>query len=492
MEKQKKPGVYVNVYRQLGFIRGVISQHNSCPHNKCQNGGRCLDGFHGYECVCSGRFNGQFCEKENKNYNDPNECEMGHHDCHEHATCINTSDGFQCKCDIGFYGNGKTYCLEVNECQIGFHNCHANADCINTDGSFECSCKNGYFGDGNVCDDVNECQDGSHTCHENDLCFNEIGDFKCVQDTDSFKMLIFDPTKGDPVELTWDITTGVETKVNSLLRKPKKSLSTSRFMCSFKLQNRMYLIGGSRMPRNQFIIGERMIRELTPLPFNFDDGRCISVSNSYTLTCAAENHERSCWLFNGSFYRRVGMTSSGHYRGALATVNYNGQDTALIISGLQCGGKNCTGSISTEIFQPGRDHWNRVSEYQEFTKFSLFTAVSMNSQVYLFGGYQGVHKSNNVYVMTDFLWRRSRLNMKFRRVSHHSFSHGNKIFHVGGAGTKLPVECWEFTPGNSTEEVDIAIHQSAETMHYWYPYANSFILPEENDHVKEVKNLNHE
>ena len=66
---------------------------------------------------------------------------------------------------------------------------------------------------------------------------------------------------------------------------------------------------------------------------------------------------------------------------------------------------------------------------------------------------------------------------------------GNKIFHVGGAGNKLPVECWEFTPGNSTEEVEIAIHQSTETMHYWYPYANSFILPEENDQVKDLKNL---
>ena len=118
------------------------------------------------------------------------------------------------------------------------------------------------------------------------------------------------------------------------------------------------------------------------------------------------------------------MTSSGHYRGAMAAVNNHGQDTAVIISGLQCGGKNCTDSTITEIFQPGRDHWNKVSEYQEFEKFSLFTAVSMNSQVYVFGGYQGVHKSDNVYVMTDFLWRRSRLNMKFRRVSHHSFAHG--------------------------------------------------------------------
>ena len=73
-------------------------------------------------------------------------------------------------CDIGFYGNGKTYCLEVNEREIGFHNCHANADCLNTDGSFECSCKDGYEGDGNVCDDVNECQGwGYHNLRQNFL-----------------------------------------------------------------------------------------------------------------------------------------------------------------------------------------------------------------------------------------------------------------------------------------------------------------------------------
>ena len=101
----------------------------------------------------------------------------------------------------------------------------------------------------------NPSQDGSHTCEENELCFNGSGDFNCVKDNDNLKLLIFDPSKGNPVELTWDITSGAENKVNSLLRKPKKSLSTSRFMCSFKLQNRMYLIGGSRMPRNQFIIG---------------------------------------------------------------------------------------------------------------------------------------------------------------------------------------------------------------------------------------------
>ena len=52
---------------------------------------------------------------------------------------------------------------------------------------------------------------------------------------------------------------------------------------------------------------------------------------------------------------------------------------------------------------------------------------------------------------------------------------------MGGAGTKLPVECWEFLPGNSTEEVEIQIHQSTETMHYWYPYANAFILSVENE-----------
>ena len=117
-----------------------------------------LDGFHGYECVCSSGFTGQFCEKQNRMFNDLNECETGHHDCHKHATCINTFDGFQCKCDLGFYGNGRAYCLEIDECINGFHNCHSDADCINTDGSFECACKNGYFGDGKLCYDINECQ----------------------------------------------------------------------------------------------------------------------------------------------------------------------------------------------------------------------------------------------------------------------------------------------------------------------------------------------
>ena len=40
--EEENPGVYTNVYRHLGFIRNVISQHNSCPNNKCQNGGRCI------------------------------------------------------------------------------------------------------------------------------------------------------------------------------------------------------------------------------------------------------------------------------------------------------------------------------------------------------------------------------------------------------------------------------------------------------------------
>ena len=166
------------------------------------------------------------------------------------------------------------------------------------------------------------------------------------------------------------------------------------------------------------------------MPFNFDDGRCVSVSDVYALTCAAENHERSCWLFNGVFYRRVGMTSKGHFRGAMASIENQRQDTALIISGLQCAGKNCTSSLSTEMFQPGQDKWQKVSDFQEFDEFSLFTAVSMNSQTFVFGGYHGVQKSNNVYVMVDFLWQRFEFNMRSRRVSHFSFAYGEFNFKI--------------------------------------------------------------
>ena len=42
----ENPGVYTNVYRHLGFIRGVISKHNFCDGNtECQNGGRCVVGY---------------------------------------------------------------------------------------------------------------------------------------------------------------------------------------------------------------------------------------------------------------------------------------------------------------------------------------------------------------------------------------------------------------------------------------------------------------
>ena len=39
--EKEQPGIYTNVYRHLGFIRDVISKHNFCAHNKCQNGSRC-------------------------------------------------------------------------------------------------------------------------------------------------------------------------------------------------------------------------------------------------------------------------------------------------------------------------------------------------------------------------------------------------------------------------------------------------------------------
>ena len=39
----ENPGVYTNVYRNLEFIRRVISKHDFCKDNtECQNEGRCV------------------------------------------------------------------------------------------------------------------------------------------------------------------------------------------------------------------------------------------------------------------------------------------------------------------------------------------------------------------------------------------------------------------------------------------------------------------
>jgi len=212
--QEKNPGVYSNVNYFLPYIYEIINEHDACfPDNPCQNGGVCIDTFHGYECECPSNFVGDKCET-NKDTIDAcfnNDCQQG--------TCIldpNDSNAYTCECDEDYAGpkceiltnlcrriscvngdcavedgvpvctcsdgwSGSTCEEDIDECAED--PCIEGATCSNTKGGFECVCQAGFDGDGrkdgNGCDDIDECAERLHNCGPQSLCINEYGDFSC-------------------------------------------------------------------------------------------------------------------------------------------------------------------------------------------------------------------------------------------------------------------------------------------------------------------------
>ncbi|XP_050019672.1 sushi domain-containing protein 1 isoform X3 [Alexandromys fortis] len=65
--------------------------------------------------------------------------------CHEHATCQEKDGKRICICNYGFWGNGRTRCVDKDECQFGATViCGNHTSCHNTPGGFYCICHKGY------------------------------------------------------------------------------------------------------------------------------------------------------------------------------------------------------------------------------------------------------------------------------------------------------------------------------------------------------------
>lgn len=212
----KNPGVYTNVYHFLDYIHSVVNQHDACSENMCENGGTCIDTYHGYVCECPSTFIGKNCQLHKDSLD---ACYQNN--CSENGSCRVNADGnsYHCLCDTDYAGDrcetltnpcritecnngscsvvdGQPVCScsagydggdcskDINECATGSNDCTDDSICNNTDGGYVCSCGKGFKGDGKVggsgCTDIDECAERSHNCGSQSVCLNNDGGFACA------------------------------------------------------------------------------------------------------------------------------------------------------------------------------------------------------------------------------------------------------------------------------------------------------------------------
>ena len=236
-------------------------------------------------------------------------------------------------------------------------------------------------------------------------------------------LLIFNPLRDNPnplapqvkVSLFFESTVPHESYNEVTLQTPPSYDQSRKYMCSFSLKDRMYLVGGMENKDEawdqrfaSYRVHDKWIEELTDLPFPFEDGRCLTLQNplnnydAYTLMCAPEqlkdlgSERTDCWIFDGVWYRKTeNGTNDDHMMGEMAHFNHS----AVIIGGYY----NYDGS--TEIYHPSTETWEIRNTYREFKTIHYFSAVGLYNSVYVFGGVaKGFSAKRDVYYMEEDRW----------------------------------------------------------------------------------------
>lgn len=246
-----------------------------------------------------------------------------------------------------------------------------------------------------------------------------------------------------------------------------------KYMCSFALKGKMYLVGGydtlsPGAEYRQFVVNDDKtgVVQLDNLQFEMRNGACVTYSEDYALLCASYSDPVGCQSFDGEKYTRTGSTVKNHYTGGMAAFNGG----AIIVAGY----KDRTGS--TEFFDPNepiQTMWQEKMMTAEFEQFDGFAMVGFKDSVYMFGG-QNLNRSdsNAVYRMHGaFVWDRQNYSMAAPRSMFRALANDDYIVLIGSIGN-LPVEFWKWN-GETFE-----VTRSRYTTDSWRSYPESFLVAE--------------
>ncbi|XP_037930417.1 fat-like cadherin-related tumor suppressor homolog, partial [Teleopsis dalmanni] len=146
-------------------ITNILTRHEKCGAQPCQNGGQCLKlKKTNFQCKCPPRYSGRACEF------DLNPCIS--------MPCLNGG-----LCQYVHLGNYSCICpskLSGRHCEYGKfcspNPCKNGGLCIEDEMSFHCICP-GYTG--TTCEvDINECD--NNPCEKGTICINKLGSYQCI------------------------------------------------------------------------------------------------------------------------------------------------------------------------------------------------------------------------------------------------------------------------------------------------------------------------
>ena len=153
------------------------------------------------------------------------------------------------------------------------------------------------------------------------------------------------------------------------------ALAEIDYMCGYRVKNRFFLAGSKKyeLSAQRWELTTTGWTRRPNLPFDFDEGRCIEFDEDRALLCSAYLKGKKCALVDHTDwgYTNIADTQHDHYGGEL--VNYNG--TKMIISSTQ--------SRWVELLNKDNLTWRPINEVP--AKFKRFSAVNLNTFVYIFG-----------------------------------------------------------------------------------------------------------